>query len=244
MSCNDRFGNLCRKEQIREKRTKSHYQIAILCYPVATHLTFEGVNCGSATQILEFVDFDGLGIVIHSDQVIASFPFEDISCYIDPRQVGCSRWYQRFGVITGQNSASRARCLHFLMPKCICACMLGRWEAQRLSCLYPLHRQIQRLRHVCPVHSYCVRCLLLCIWPTLYDYSTQLVQFICCAFLELLVSCHGDDRLNTRYYIWQVGMIQCISLPGLYVTFRSYGCSLSNIACLMSADSSGFAHIV
>ena len=37
------------------------------CYPVATHLTFESVNCGSATQIFEFVDFDELGIVIHSD---------------------------------------------------------------------------------------------------------------------------------------------------------------------------------
>ena len=119
------------------------------CYFVSTHLTFEGVNCGSAIQILEFVDFDELGIVIHSDQVIASFPFEDVSRYLDPRQVGfslglsvstcCLFWYvlhaaqslTRFSicsVIPGQNSASRARCLHFVMLKCdsgICASMLG-----------------------------------------------------------------------------------------------------------------------
>ena len=64
---------------------------------MSTHLTFEGVDGGSATQILEFVDFDELGIVIHCDQVIVSFPF--VSRYLDPRQVGCSRWSQRFGVL-------------------------------------------------------------------------------------------------------------------------------------------------
>ena len=67
----------------RRELHEFHYQISqFFCYPVSTHLTFEGVDCGSATQILVFVNFDELGIVIHSDQLIASFPFEDVSRYI------------------------------------------------------------------------------------------------------------------------------------------------------------------
>ena len=92
--CNGRSGNLCRKAQIRETRTESHYQIAIFSAipcQLGLHLM---ATIDSTTQILEFVDFDELVIVLNPQR-----PSEDVSCYLDTRQVGCSRWSQHSGVL-------------------------------------------------------------------------------------------------------------------------------------------------
>ena len=86
----------------------------------------------------------------------------------------------------------------------------------------------------------------------------------CTCYGDVSCTCYGEevdhidhDRLSIRYCVRQVSTTQCISygdflarllrhvqvvrLPGLYVTFRSYGCCLSNIACsLVGAESSGF----
>jgi len=109
--------------------------------------------------------------------------------------------------------ASCARCLHFVMPmcdSCICASMLGLMLGGT-TILMPLYTTPSDTESSSRIVQYIpIACGASCK-PTLQDHSMQLVQFICCACLELFVSCrcysdevnHIDhDMLSIMYCIW------------------------------------------